>query len=187
VITEQTVMTNIDAIANSFSPNYAGEYSILDASGGSRAHIANYALGLLAGIHDWNIGVDILIPDKTATTRIGKAVYLTNNVPNYQVPLEIRDNPGYLDRYLHQSKVWVDYQKIFGANAPMKRCRSGFKQWDINFEGVAHYGLLPDFLQDLSNVGLESPDLSVLFRSAEDFARMWTQSLNASFPAQPVD
>jgi formylglycine-generating enzyme required for sulfatase activity/microsomal dipeptidase-like Zn-dependent dipeptidase len=185
-ITEQTAMTNIDAVVNAFSANYAGEYPVGDLSGGSRAHIANYALGLLAGIHDWPIGPD-LTPDKTATTKIGKAVYRTRNVPNYQVPLEITENPGYLDRYRHQLKVCDDYQKIFGANAPMKRCQSGFKQWDINFEGVAHYGLLPDFLQDLSNVGLESPDLSVLFRSAEDFARMWTRCLNASFPVQPVD
>jgi len=103
------------------------------------------------------------------------------------VPPEIAGTFDYLNRYLHALKVWDDYQRILGANIPLKCCQSAFKQWDINFEGVADYGLLPDFLQDLSNVGLEARDLSVLFRSAEDFAQMWTRSLNASFPARPVD
>ena len=184
-ITEQIAMTTINSTANAFSSNYGGQYPDADLSGGSRSHMANYALGLLAGIKDWQIGSD-LTPDKTATTQIGKAVYRTRTVPNSVVPPEIAGNNDYLNRYVHQLTVWDDYQKIFGANAPIKRCRSGSKQWDINFEGVAHYGLLPDFLQDLSNVGLESRDLSILFRSAEDFAQMWTRCLNASFPAQPV-
>ena len=62
----------------------------------------------------------------------------------------------------------------------MTRCETLYKQWDINFEGVAHYGLIPDFLQDLKNVGVANADLSVLFRSAESFARMWTKCLNAA-------
>ena len=182
-ITEQSAMTTINSIANALSANYGGQYPDADLSGGSRAHIANSALGLLAGIHDWPIGSDVT-PDKTATTKIGKAVYRTRNVANDVVAPEITGDAVSFNRYVRQLAVWDDYQKIFGTNAPMKRCRSGFKEWDVNFEGVAHYGLVPDFLQDLINVGLESRDLSVLFRSAEDFAQMWTQSLNASFPAQ---
>ena len=181
--TEQTVMALINDIANAYSENYSGQYPDTDLSGGSRAHIANYALGLLGGIKDWPIGSDVT-PDKTATTTIGKAVYRVKNLANYHVPLEITSIPDYNSRYLHHLKVWDDYQKAFGANTPMKRCQSGFKQWDINFEGVAHYGLLPDFLQDLSNVGMQSRDLSALFRSAEDFAEMWTRCLKGSFPAQ---
>ncbi|MDB6040374.1 MAG: peptidase [Verrucomicrobiales bacterium] len=180
---EQTVTVSINTIVNAYSENYSGQYPEADLSGGSRAHIANYALGLLAGIKDWTIGSDAT-PDKTATTTIGKAVYGRKNSANYQPPTEIVSNQDYFDRYLHHSDVWDDYQKIFGTNAPMKRCQTGFKQWDVNFEGVAHYGLLPDFLQDLRNVGMQPRDLSVLFRSAEDFAQMWTRSLNASFPAQ---
>jgi len=150
------------------------------------------AFGLLAGIHNWQLGDDLFWPpDTAATRRIGKAVYRTRNILNYALDMDPDllsvANAPYFDRYKSLLEVWDDYQRIFGTNAPMKRCQSGFKQWDINFEGVAHYGLLPDLLQDLSNVGLESHDLSVLFRSAEDFARMWTQSLNASFPAQPSD
>jgi hypothetical protein len=176
------VNTNVNAIAIGFSNNYGGQYPQDDRSGGSGAHIVNYAAGLLAGIKDWHIDDYDATEDKIATTKIGKLVYL-KKVSGSQIPPEIEG----LNRYKNLLKVWDDYQKIFGTNTPLKRCQSGSKQWDINFEGVAHYGLLPDLLQDLSNVGLESRDLSVLFRSAEDFARMWTQSLNASFPKRPLD
>ena len=175
----QTLMQPITTIVNSLSGNYGGQYPDFDTSGGSGAHIANYAAGLLAGIYDWPIGDDFQ-PDKTATTKLGKFVYLSK-VRGSQPPPQIAG----LGRYVDLLRIWDDYQKIFGSNIPLKRCQTGFKQWDINFEGVAHYGLLPDFLQDLANVGLDSRDLSVLFRSAEDFARMWTQSLNASKPELP--
>lgn len=176
----------VRVIASRLNSAYTDKYHDFDLSGGSREHIANYAHGLLAGIFDWNIGDD-LKPDKTATTKIGKAVYRTCNVPGYQLSPEIGNNPAYRDRYESLLPIWDDYQQIFGSNLPMKRARNNnsFKEWDINFEGVAHYGLLPDFLQDLRNVGLQTPDLGVLFRSAEDFAVMWTRSLADSSPPSP--
>jgi hypothetical protein len=64
-----------------------------------------------------------------------------------------------------------------GANAPLKRCQTTSKEWDINFEGLAHYGLIADFIQDLSNVGLNAEDMSPLFHLAEAFARMWVKSM----------
>ncbi len=62
----------------------------------------------------------------------------------------------------------------------MKRCKTEGKEWDINFEGVAHYGLMPDFLQDLHNVGLNTEDMSPLFLSAEHFAQMWVKTLQGA-------
>jgi hypothetical protein len=38
---------------------------------------------------------------------------------------------------------------------------------------MAHYGMLPDFLQDLRNSGLSAKDLAPLFRSAHDYVQMW--------------
>jgi hypothetical protein len=81
--------------------------------------------------------------------------------------------------------VWNDYQRAFGTNTPMTRCQTDSKEWDINFEGVAHYGLIPDFLQDLHNVGLQPQDMSPMFRSAEGFARMWTKSIAGSVAFGP--
>ncbi len=47
------------------------------------------------------------------------------------------------------------------------------RDFDINVEGVAHYGLLPDFWQDLINIGITHKELSALFRSAEAYIEMW--------------
>src|ERR1019366_8198829 len=32
-----------------------------------------------------------------------------------------------------------------GPNAPLERSRAGTREWDVNLDGVAHYGLIPDF------------------------------------------
>jgi microsomal dipeptidase-like Zn-dependent dipeptidase len=57
---------------------------------------------------------------------------------------------------------------------PLRRSFVGpQRDYDINVDGVAHYGLLPDFLQDLRNVGVTQKELSPLFRSAEDYIRVW--------------
>ena len=44
-----------------------------------------------------------------------------------------------------------------GANSgnvvfPLKRSVTGNKEWDYNMDGLAHYGLMVDFLQDFYNV-----------------------------------
>ena len=83
-------------------------------------------------------------------------------------------------RYDRAVQAWNHYHRTFGENVPLKRAQTGWRQWDFNFEGVAHYGLIPDLLQDMSNVGMDHNDMSVLFQSAEHFAQMWTKTLNAA-------
>lgn len=60
-----------------------------------------------------------------------------------------------------------------GNNPPMSICETLGKRWSINTDGIAHYGLLPDFVQDMKNVGVNPRDLTPLFMSAEYFAQMW--------------
>src|SRR5713101_1070282 len=60
-----------------------------------------------------------------------------------------------------------------GSNTPLSRSRAGQRDFDINIDGVAHYGMLPDFFQDLKNIGLTAEDLLPLFRSAEDYIQVW--------------
>jgi hypothetical protein len=38
---------------------------------------------------------------------------------------------------------------------------------------MAHYGLLPDLLQDIVNTGATPEDMAPLFRSAHDYVEMW--------------
>lgn len=63
-----------------------------------------------------------------------------------------------------------------GNNGPLPRSVAGRRDFDVNIDGMAHYGLLPDFIQDLRNVGLTDALLTPLFRSAEHFVRMWEKS-----------
>jgi hypothetical protein len=61
-----------------------------------------------------------------------------------------------------------------GDNRPLERSIAGERRdFDINIDGVAHYGMLPDFLQDIRNCGLTAEDLAPLFRSAYDYIQVW--------------
>lgn len=81
-------------------------------------------------------------------------------------------------------KVYQEFLNMEGTNRPMHRCQMNciveadpnkpwVKEWDFNLDGLAHYGLLPDFIQDLKNVGVDEEHLKPLFGSAEDYIRIW--------------
>ena len=184
VLSQNDVLNRLADIQNGLSDNYPEDGFIND---GSKRRISDYALGLLNGIQNWPSGKDFLVGDVEARQDLGKAVYRFKKVPSEPPPPVISNNNAINDRYNRLLRVWDDYQKILGRNTPMTRCvtASTSKEWDLNFHGVAHYGLLPDFFQDLCNVGMDSHDLSVLFHSAENFARMWTKSIDASYGFVP--
>jgi microsomal dipeptidase-like Zn-dependent dipeptidase len=70
--------------------------------------------------------------------------------------------------------ILARWEAMEGDNVPLVRNTAGPRRdFDINLDGLAHYGLLPDFLQDLRNVGLSTQDLTPLFRSANDYVEMW--------------
>ena len=70
--------------------------------------------------------------------------------------------------------VWEKWQQMSGDNRPLARSTAGERRdFDINIDGMAHYGMLPDLLQDLRNIGLSAEDLAPLFRSAYDYVQMW--------------
>jgi microsomal dipeptidase-like Zn-dependent dipeptidase len=53
----------------------------------------------------------------------------------------------------------------------LKPYRMGPRTYDFNNDGMANYGLLPDLMQDLKDLG--DDDLGTMFRSAEGFLQMW--------------
>jgi hypothetical protein len=68
-----------------------------------------------------------------------------------------------------------------GPNEPLRRCTAGPRHdYDFNLDGLAHYGLLPDFLQDLKNLGPTAEDLAPLFRSAGDYVDLWERCLRGA-------
>jgi microsomal dipeptidase-like Zn-dependent dipeptidase len=70
--------------------------------------------------------------------------------------------------------IWEKWGQMKGDNRPLVRSNAGERRdFDINLDGMAHYGMLPDLLQDMRNVGLTAEDLAPLFRSANDYIEMW--------------
>jgi hypothetical protein len=53
------------------------------------------------------------------------------------------------------------------------RCKTGNRTWDINVDGVAHYGLLPDYMRAWDAAGMTAQEKKVFMSSAEDFTEMW--------------
>lgn len=79
-----------------------------------------------------------------------------------------------LGRVSRITAIWKKWQKMKGNNRPLIRSTAGERRdFDINLDGMAHYGMLPDFLQDICNSGLTPQDLAPLFRSAHDYVQMW--------------
>jgi hypothetical protein len=82
------------------------------------------------------------------------------------------------------SRVYNSFQKMRkGGNPkfPLARLQSGMREFDYNVDGLANYGMIPDFLQDAANQLRVRPsstvkDLRVLFRSAEDYIQMWQKT-----------
>ena len=79
-----------------------------------------------------------------------------------------------LDLMTKIQAIWNKWQQMRGDNRPLIRSTAGpRREFDINLDGMAHYGMLPDFLQDIKNSGVTAEDLVPLFRSAYDYIQMW--------------
>jgi microsomal dipeptidase-like Zn-dependent dipeptidase len=59
---------------------------------------------------------------------------------------------------------------------------TGQKTFDYNTDGMAHVGLLPDFVADLKAIGLPPEHMEMIFRSAEAYIRVWEKSLGEDPP-----
>ncbi len=65
-----------------------------------------------------------------------------------------------------------------GGTGEFNQLRAGNRVFDFNTEGVACYGLIPDFVADLKNLGLTDEDLKPLYHSAEGYIKMWERVEN---------
>jgi hypothetical protein len=45
--------------------------------------------------------------------------------------------------------------------------------YDLNTDGVAHYGLYPDYIADMMMQPGGKPAVATLFRSAEAYLQLW--------------
>ena len=68
-------------------------------------------------------------------------------------------------------RVVYPYRSVDGGSV-IERQVTGERTWDVNVDGVAHYGLIPDWIQDIRNVGGESV-VGEMFRGAESYLDTW--------------
>jgi microsomal dipeptidase-like Zn-dependent dipeptidase len=79
-----------------------------------------------------------------------------------------------VQQMLQKQKPPLPYEgTMYGTQVPFVPSRAGSRVFDFNTDGLAHIGLLPDFIRDLLHVGMTDAQLQPLFSSAEAFLRMW--------------
>jgi microsomal dipeptidase-like Zn-dependent dipeptidase len=61
-----------------------------------------------------------------------------------------------------------------GSHVSFSRETTGSRTFDLNTDGVAHYGLLPDLLADMQRQPEGKQAMKLMFRSAESYLQMWS-------------
>jgi microsomal dipeptidase-like Zn-dependent dipeptidase len=84
---------------------------------------------------------------------------------------------GDSDRAPQQKQVAYPFMPLFAklqnAAFQLDREQSGYRIFDINYDGFAQMGLLPDFIEELEQVGLSQEELKPLFYGAEAYLQTW--------------
>src|SRR5262249_43446610 len=65
--------------------------------------------------------------------------------------------------------------RSYDGKVTFARARTGTRTFDLNADGVAHYGLFADLLADMQRRPRGRAAQRVLFRSAEAYLRMWAR------------
>ena len=65
--------------------------------------------------------------------------------------------------------------KSFDGGVTFQRQRSGVREFDINTDGVAHYGLYPDWVEDLRKIAGDQI-VKDMARGAEAYLQMWERA-----------
>ena len=114
-----------------------------------------------------------------------KAAYMAvrgeNSLPDHMKTTRTRELYRVMKRVYD---LWMQFEN--GPNEPMRRsfAYTGGRDFDFNIDGLAHYGLLPDLIQDLKNQGLNSGQLRPLFLATEQYLLLWERSVQAAARVQ---
>ncbi|MBI1256684.1 MAG: hypothetical protein GC204_04380 [Chloroflexi bacterium] len=135
----------------------------------------NIAIGLQAGVSGDERSL-ICGPLRDECYHQRRAGYL---VTSDQEPTE-DDAFEVYELYGKIQQVYRRWQAMEGSNYPLDRCTVGQRDFDYNLDGFAHYGMLPDFLQDLHNIGLQEEHTHSLYYSAEAYVQTWEKCTKRS-------
>ncbi|MFI9247478.1 discoidin domain-containing protein [Streptomyces sp. NPDC053086] len=69
------------------------------------------------------------------------------------------------------NKVTYPFRSVDGGSV-IDRLTTGERTWDLNTDGAAHYGLVPDWIEDIRHVGGQGV-VNDLFRGAESYLDTW--------------
>lgn len=70
--------------------------------------------------------------------------------------------------------------KSFAGDITFEPPVVGNRSLDFNTEGMAHLGLVAEYIEDVRRDGVTDEDLEPLFRSAEGYIRVWEKSVRRS-------
>jgi microsomal dipeptidase-like Zn-dependent dipeptidase len=65
--------------------------------------------------------------------------------------------------------------KTFDGGTTMQQSRSGSRLWDVNVDGVANYGLFPDYVEDLRHIAGQQI-VTDMANGAEAYLQMWARA-----------
>ncbi|HUO70490.1 MAG TPA: hypothetical protein VMU39_06920 [Solirubrobacteraceae bacterium] len=68
--------------------------------------------------------------------------------------------------------------RSYDGKVTFEREQTGTRVFDLNVDGVAHYGLLPDLLADMERARGGRQALALLFRSAEAYLETWQRAVS---------
>lgn len=146
--------------------------------GGDRA--ANIALGMRAGVSGdtdlLDCGALGALRGDCADERKAGYLVTTGRKPTGDDSQDVHRLFWKIQKYL---RCWKGME---GKNVPLKRqyLGDGLRDYDYNLDGFAHYGMLPDFLQDLRNIGLRDEHTRSLYTSAESYIQTWEKCARRS-------
>jgi microsomal dipeptidase-like Zn-dependent dipeptidase len=70
----------------------------------------------------------------------------------------------------------LSYPFTAPSGVQLDRCTAGNRTFDINTDGLAHVGMLPDFIAYLAVMGVEDDELQPLLTSADGFVQTWKRA-----------
>ncbi len=146
-----------------------------DCSNSSKTWFQSYSLAAMTG-GGWSVAAVPLSTDQGLTDLIG---------PRFKGTLGVACVGGTDQEVNAQTNPIVYPFKTLtpGTQLPMNRSTVNGRQFDFNTEGMAHFGLFPDFIADLQSLGVTDTEFGPLFRSAEGYIQMWSRAEQAMVPA----
>ncbi len=102
--------------------------------------------------------------------------------PGTPLPLKLV-NPPQTERVKYPLPISIEGSSVTSLN----RSVIGQKTFDVNEEGLAHVGMLPDFIADLRAQGVRPEDLDPLYDSAEGYIRTWERALATTLQDRDAD